>query len=128
MNGFIFALSVTLTKISVLLLYARIFGLAQGRFRTTLYATGFVTLAFPLTLVIGLLVSCQPIRYYWMRLQGMTDGRCIVNPGLFSVAMAITNLVINVWILAIPIPQILKLQMSTRNKAAVCALMLLGSL
>lgn len=127
-HGFIFAAAVTLTKISVLLLYARIFGLSHGNFRTNLWATGAVTIAYPLTVMVGLLVACQPISHYWTRLAGESEGRCIVNTDLFFVALAIANLVINVWILVIPIPQILKLQMSVRNKAAVCGLMLLGGL
>lgn len=128
-NGFIFAAAVTLTKVSVLLLYARIFGLAQGRFRLNLWLTGAVTVAYPLTVVVGLLVSCQPVSYYWRSLGGYAgDGRCLVNTGLFYLVLAIVNLVINFWILVIPIPQILKLQMSARNKAAVCGLMLLGGL
>lgn len=127
-HAFIFAAAVTLTKISVLLLYARIFGLSHGNFRTNLWATGAVTVAYPLTVMVGLLVSCQPLSFYWTRFAGDDDGRCILDTELFFVVLAIVNLVINVWILVIPIPQILKLQMSARNKAAVCGLMLLGGL
>lgn len=118
----------TLTKISVLLLYARIFGITQGNFRINLWVTGAVTVAYPLTVFVGMLAACQPISHFWRRLAGETAGRCVLNTRLFYMILGIINLVLNVWILVIPIPQILKLQMSRRNKAAVCGLMLLGGL
>lgn len=134
-HSFIFSVSVTLTKISVLLLYARIFGINQGNFRINLWLTALVTVSYPVTVFVGMLAACQPISHFWTRLAEVSDdgtgnggGRCVLNTRLFYMVLGIVNLVLNVWILIIPIPQILKLQMSRRNKAAVCGLMLLGGL
>lgn len=69
---------------------------------------------------------CSPITYYWNQFRG-AEGHCI-DVNTFYLALGIINMANDVVILTIPIPQILKLQMSTRKKAAVCGIMLLGSL
>lgn len=71
---------------------------------------------------------CKPVSFYWTQFEGNTDGHCPLNTGLFFVVMAIINLFIDFFILILPIPSILQLQMSSRKKAGVCGIMLLGGL
>lgn len=70
--------------------------------------------------------ACRPLSFYWNQFVG-EEGKCI-DINTFYLALAIINMVNDVIVLLIPIPQILKLQMSGRKKAAVCSIMLLGSL
>ena len=66
--------------------------------------------------------------FYWTRFAGNTEGTCPLDVGTFFVVLAIINVFLDAFILAIPIPQVVRLQMSTRKKISICGLMLLGSL
>ncbi|KAI0162678.1 hypothetical protein BJ166DRAFT_274384 [Pestalotiopsis sp. NC0098] len=124
---YIFAAAVTFTKLSILLLYRRIFITGALSFRVSVYTAGAITCAYPLTLAIGMANCCRPVSFYWTRFAGDTSGSCPLDVGLFFVVLAVINVLLDAFILAIPIPQIVRLQMSTRKKISICGLMLLGS-
>ncbi|ETS79168.1 hypothetical protein PFICI_09021 [Pestalotiopsis fici W106-1] len=126
-HTYIFAAAVTFTKISVLLLYKRIFVTGTLSFSICIWTAGVITCAYPLTLAIGMANCCKPVSFYWTRFAGNTEGSCPLDVGTFFVALAIINVFLDAFILAIPIPQIVRLQMSTRKKISICGLMLLGS-
>ncbi|KAI3398256.1 hypothetical protein diail_9594, partial [Diaporthe ilicicola] len=92
--------------------------------RTLLWMAAFFVVAYPLTFVIGMANCCKPVSFYWSQFSGNMDGHCRLNTGLFFVVMAIINLFIDFFILVLPIPSILRLQMSWRKKAGVCGIML----
>lgn len=102
--------------------------MSDPRFRFLLWTAAFFVVAYPLTFVIGMANCCEPVSFYWSQFSGNTDGHCPLNTGLFFVVMAIINLFIDFFILVLPIPSILRLQMSWRKKAGVCGIMLLGGL
>jgi hypothetical protein len=56
-----------------------------------------------------------------------SEGSCI-DVGQFFVALAIINLITNVIVLLIPVPEVIKLQMSREKKAAVFGILALGGL
>lgn len=126
--SFVFAAAITLTKTSILLLYTRIFEVSDPRLRFLLWTAAFFVAGYPLTFVIAMANCCKPVSFYWTQFAGNTDGYCPLNTGLFFVVMAIINLFIDFFILILPIPSILRLQMSSRRKAGVCGIMLLGGL
>lgn len=86
----------------------------------------FLSLSYPLIIWITMANCCKPLSYYWMQFTGV-QGKCI-DVNKFFLALGIINMLADVVVLILPIPQILKLQMSGRKKAAVCGIMLLGSL
>ena len=69
---------------------------------------------------------CSPLPHYWTQYKG-TEGTCI-DVGRFFVILAVINLITDVILLAIPVPNILKLQMSKNKKIAVCVILALGGL
>ncbi|KAF3001713.1 hypothetical protein E8E14_002650 [Neopestalotiopsis sp. 37M] len=124
---YIFAAAVTFTKLSILLLYKRIFVTGALSFSICLWTAGVITCLYPLTLAIGMANCCKPVSFYWTRFAGNTEGTCPLDVGTFFVVLAIINVFLDAFILAIPIPQVVRLQMSTRKKISICGLMLLGS-
>lgn len=56
-----------------------------------------------------------------------SEGKCI-DVGQFFVALAIVNLITNIIVLLIPVPEVIKLQMSREKKAAVFIILGLGGL
>lgn len=70
--------------------------------------------------------ACQPLSHFWTRMKG-TNGTCI-DVGQFYVILSIINLLTSVIVLLIPVPEVIKLQMSRGKKAAVFGILALGGL
>ncbi|KAK0109151.1 hypothetical protein ONS96_002976 [Cadophora gregata f. sp. sojae] len=118
----IYALAVSFTKLSIVLFYRRIFGMNLG-----LWLCTFLVVAYCVTVIVTILVSCQPLEYFWTQYTtpGAT-GHCI-NVSLFFFANGIWAMLVDVCILVVPVPVILKLQMPKSQKMAVMLILLLGS-
>jgi hypothetical protein len=114
-------------KLSIILLYIRVFSTAQSLFRRCTYAALFFTVALGATFIVVIIAACQPLQYFWTRYDGRSEGTCI-DLGTFFAAFSVFNVSLDVFLLALPIPMVLKLHMSARKKLIVCALMLLGIL
>jgi len=72
-------------------------------------------------------LSTRPIAAAWdleVRLAGYTD---IINLPLEITVMAIINLVIDLWLLALPIHSVLSLQMPLQKRIGVTAIFLIGA-
>ncbi|KAF2089745.1 hypothetical protein K490DRAFT_22081, partial [Saccharata proteae CBS 121410] len=124
---YIYAASVTSTKLGVLLLYRRLFSKGNmDRVYSTLFCIAlFLTVVYPPILWITMAVACQPLDYYWNQYIG-AKGTCI-NVTMFFLILGIINMVNDVVILLVPIPKILKLQVNYRKKMSILGIMLLGS-
>ncbi|KAK6614264.1 hypothetical protein H4I96_00585 [Botrytis cinerea] len=112
----VYAAAVTSTKISILLLYRRLFYTGEGdmlvinRVFTIMYwAATFFTCIYPL--LCGSLWQ-PPVCIDYL---------------LFFLVFGIVNMINDVIILIVPIPRILKLRMNKRKKFSVAGIMLLGS-
>lgn len=69
---------------------------------------------------------CKPVSHFWTQFLG-TTGQCIDINTAFMV-LTVVNMVNDIVVLMVPIPEILQLQMSKNKKLAVCGVMLLGGL
>ncbi|KAF7552937.1 hypothetical protein G7Z17_g3963 [Cylindrodendrum hubeiense] len=126
-EGYIYGLSVTTTKISILLLYRRLLSSAsslKSLFFILYWLALFLAIAYPIVLWVTLSTACTPISYYWNQYIG-AEGHCI-NIKLFFLALGIINMLNDVMILIVPIPRILELQLSKRLKISTICIMLLG--
>jgi hypothetical protein len=127
---FVLGFCVALNKLSVLLLYNRIFNRRNDldlSFRLVLWTAVFFSCAIPFILIIVMVCACQPVSYYWTEFGG-GEGSCRVDTNTFFWTYGVVNAIMDFSILVLPIPLILRLQMSMKKKAAVCGVMLLGSL
>lgn len=114
------------TKISILLFYRRIFVTTVTSFRVSMIFGYFLSAAYPIVIWATMGNACKPLSFYWNQFIG-EQGKCI-DINTFYLALGIINMLNDIIVLMIPIPQILKLQMSAKKKFAVCGIMLLGSL
>ncbi|KAJ9149249.1 Pth11-like integral membrane protein [Pleurostoma richardsiae] len=122
---FLYAASCATTKISILLFYQRIFT-TQDKFFRMLVAFGyFLSFSYPVVIWVTMGTACKPVSHFWTQFGG-TAGTCI-DTNKFFLALGIVNMITDFYILLIPIPQILKLQMSTKKKLGVTGIMMLGS-
>ncbi|KAI5196665.1 hypothetical protein E4T39_07678 [Aureobasidium subglaciale] len=129
----VYAASVTSTKVSILLLYRRLFYVTSSRevsadrtFYIMLWVAIVFTATYPLIMWIVMAVACRPVSFFWRRYAGATDGVCIDVLSFFLV-FGIVNMINDLIVLAVPIPRILKLRTSSREKISIMGILLLGS-
>lgn len=103
-----------LVRLSILLLYQRIFGdipLARWLIRFSFGLIIACSIAFDLAVIFG----CTPISYFWTSWDGEHEGYCISNNGIFW-AGAFVVIAIDIWIILIPLPFIARLNLTLRSK------------
>ncbi|KAJ0163096.1 hypothetical protein CTA2_3529 [Colletotrichum tanaceti] len=122
---FVYGSACAATKISILLFYQRIFVSNIPSFKISLVFGYFLSVTYPVVIWATMGNACKPLPFYWNQFVG-GRGTCL-DLNTFYMALGIINMMNDIIVLVIPIPQILKLQMSRRRKLAVCSIMLLGS-
>ncbi|KAB8216240.1 hypothetical protein BDV33DRAFT_157672 [Aspergillus novoparasiticus] len=119
-NEISYTLLIPSIKISILLLYRRIFTVRN--FRIASLITGGLVMSWCLAVFITVLLQCRPIALNWNK---TLEGTCI-DPKQFFFGNAISNLLIDVVILALPIPMVLQLQLRLSQKLTILGIFLLG--
>ncbi|KAF7879368.1 hypothetical protein EAF04_000564 [Stromatinia cepivora] len=120
----IWACSMALIKISVLLLYVRIFG-SMRYFRLLAYGFGSFTIAWAIMVVFVCTFQCLPVAYQWDKT--IEGGQCI-NSWLFFTIGSSFDVLVDFALLILPLPAIWNLQLSILQKVSLIAIFCLGSL
>lgn len=128
MYTFIYAAAVSTTKISILFFYYRIFQKQAGSlFLICLGIGSFMAAAYPIIVWTTMSTACRPASFFWEEFTGV-EGTCPISISDFFLALGVINMVNDIVVLLIPIPQIWKLQMSVRKRLGVIGILTLGSL
>ncbi|KAF4945350.1 hypothetical protein FSARC_14447 [Fusarium sarcochroum] len=110
-------------KQSILLLYQRIF---PTRFmRVAGFLLGGLSAAWWLVVVFISVFQCTPIKKMWHPF--MEEGKCL-DSNKFFLGNLIPNIIIDVLILALPVYEVLRLQIRRAQKIAIASIFLLGGL
>ena len=121
-----FTCTITAFKISILCLYSNIF--TTRPFRLTALAVGLATMLRCIVIVFINIFQCNPINAYWdTYLLSDPSSHCLDFNKLF-VGYAVTDVLLDVIILCLPIYMIRKLHLPKRQKLTLSAIFLLGSL
>ncbi|KAM0248121.1 hypothetical protein ACHAQJ_009591 [Trichoderma viride] len=115
-----YKVTVCLNKVATILLYLRIF--VTQKFQIAAYTVMGIIVAWSIGAVGSTIFQCVPIAGAWDK---TVDAKCI-NSDIFWVAYAVANILTDVMVLTLPIPPIMALQLSTRNKMMLCAIFLMG--
>ncbi|KAJ6001977.1 hypothetical protein N7499_002155 [Penicillium canescens] len=108
------------TKLSILLMYYRIFRFPY--FKTWAYIIGTFVVLWVICITFLFIFICVPVQKLWYP---QTPGRCINQVGTW-VANAVSTIATDVAILILPIPQVWKLQLRISEKIAVLIAFSLG--
>ena len=120
---FLYISAVGLVKLSVLTFYRTIFP-TKG-FRLTCDIVSGVVVAWLIATLLGTLLRSTPISLNWNPTQpGGHHGNIVI---LFSFVGA-SDIFLDIFILALPLPVIRRLHMTTRRKWAVAGIFWLGGL
>ena len=115
-------LAYPIIKISILLLYRRVFPSVLFQ-RLVWFGVTFLVLMLSSNTLVAIF-ACNPIRGFWV---ATVKAKCI-DAVRFYWATAILNVVTDVYILVLPLPQVWQLQISKKQKIGLTALFTLGGL
>ena len=114
-----------LTKISILLLYLRLFPETEKWFRAACLGLISVSGITVIPSYFTILFQCDPIAFAWLRWDRNHPGTCINTVAQIS-ALAGVNITLDLLVFMLPIPRLLKLNVSTSKKIAVLPVFLTG--
>ena len=121
----LYFLETALTKLSIICFYINIF--PSKTVLRVLWATFAVTSAWGVAFVIAAIFQCQPTSYFWTHWDGLHEGHC-ADPNAIGWSNAAMNIAFDIWILAIPLSQLRKLQLHWKKKVGVAIMFCLGTL
>lgn len=110
-NQILWALAVCLPKISILLLYSRVFTMRV--FIIAARVTGVVIIMLTTATVLGALLQCRPIAFNWD--QTIPGGVCGDQVLSFKITGSM-NVVLDVAVLLLPMPYLWTLELAWSKK------------
>lgn len=119
----VYATSVALINLSILLFYRRIF-----QFEASFYIVTFVLCVYWAIIIVVMNVGCRPLRYFWGRFVDPNAVGTCIDTQAFFLANSIWVMINNTIILVMPIPTVMRLQMPLGERLAVVSIMMLGGL
>ncbi|KAJ9624337.1 hypothetical protein H2204_010893 [Knufia peltigerae] len=122
---FLYIFISVVTKLAVLAFYLKVF--SQPYFQKAAYLVMGLCLSYFVSYMFVLGFECTPVSFFWEQWRDPSAGTCInINAGGW--AAAAINIALDVAILALPVPVILRLQISRQQKLQVLSMFGVGSL
>ncbi|KAK4463533.1 hypothetical protein QBC42DRAFT_265459 [Cladorrhinum samala] len=116
-----------LTKLSILGFYLRFFPFTVfPRLRTAIYITMAVTAASGISFTMTMVFQCTPISLFWRGFDDRPPAGSCININAYAWTVAIFNFALDIWLLALPMPELLKLSLPPRKKIVVCLMFAVG--
>ena len=122
----LYPLTITATKISILLFYRRIFTVPKFRLATSIVGTCCVL--WCLIAVGADLFQCRPISAAWTPAFAFKDPPVCINSGPLFWVFAIILFFTDIAILCLPLSMVWRLQLSALQKLILSGIFMLGSL
>ncbi|KAF2768697.1 hypothetical protein EJ03DRAFT_383130 [Teratosphaeria nubilosa] len=118
LNGFI--------KISILLLYLRIFPKTVSHdFRYLCWIMTSLCAAYLVSNSLVFIFQCHPVAYAWTSWDSQHTGHCI-DIQAFTYASIAINIALEIAVFTLPIPRLLRIDMSLRKKIVACLTFTVG--
>lgn len=118
-------LNLALLKMSLLFFYLKIF--PNKGVRIVLWATIGYNAVWGVAFILLAIFQCQPISFYWTGWDGLHEGTCL-DANALGWANAITSIILDIWMLAIPLMQLRSLQLHIKKKIGVAIMFSTGTL
>lgn len=110
-----FQIGVTLSKISVLFFYTRVFTTHSVWFKRALWLTGCLSTAWTTAFIFAQTFQCTPIYKYWIP---AVPGTC-VSVWMVATLHALFDAILDVIILVLPMPMVWRLHVGRNRKISI---------
>ena len=114
--------AVALPKVAILLFYLRLN--PDRKFRYSVFAILALTVGYMVALDLAQIFGCSPVSKFWDL--SITSGKCVDVTKIY-LANPIINTIVDLLVLFIPIPMVLRLHISQRYKLCLAMLFAVGS-
>ncbi|KAK1569460.1 uncharacterized protein LY79DRAFT_653959 [Colletotrichum navitas] len=126
-----YTITLTTIKSSILMFYWRIFG-ARPSIRILIWILFGVVMSWCIAVLLVSIFQCIPTHAFWERYDPVspmspTEFYCGVNVNMFFNGNSIPNIITDAFVVMLPIPYVLALQMSRPQKLALLGVFLLGT-
>ncbi|PVH81289.1 hypothetical protein DL98DRAFT_559877 [Cadophora sp. DSE1049] len=120
----LYFLQVSLLKLTLLFFYLRIF--PAKTIKRIIWGTAVFDISFGVVFVLLAIFQCSPISFYWKNWDGEHQGKCL-NINALGWANAAISIVLDFWMLAIPISQLIHLKLHWKKKVGVAMMFVVGT-
>lgn len=117
--------SISTLKLSLLLFYLRIF--PSMTIKRLLWATMVFDILYGVAFLLAALLQCRPISFFWTNWDGEHQGYC-ANVNAVGWANAAISIVLDLWMLAVPLSQLRRLRLHWKKKVGVALMFFVGTL
>ncbi|KAI0473125.1 hypothetical protein GGR56DRAFT_600576 [Xylariaceae sp. FL0804] len=111
-------------KLSVLFFYRRLFWVAPW-FKVAWWACVAYTATWMVGSTLFYVFQCAPVNYYWNKVYGGTDGKCIDSLASIGTPIILNNLG-DLFVLFLPLPSLVHLNMSREKRIRLLVLFAIG--
>ncbi|KAL4964215.1 uncharacterized protein BDV14DRAFT_77866 [Aspergillus stella-maris] len=119
-----FYFSVAITKLAILFFYLRIF--TTRTFKRVTYGLIALCSAYAMAAIFQSAFDCSPPSYFWTRFDGVSQGTCL--PYAAFKVMPPINIVLDVAVMVLPLPLLLRLNLPWAKKLRVVSMFSVGIL
>ncbi len=122
----LYFLQIGLVKLTLLFFCLRIF--PKQIMKRVLWGTISFVIVWTFAFIIASIVQCAPISYYWTSWDKdpSRHGKC-VNINALAWTHAAMSILLDIWMLALPLSEVFRLQLTWRKKASVTMMFLVGT-
>ncbi|KAM0332420.1 hypothetical protein ACHAQA_002700 [Verticillium albo-atrum] len=126
----VYTITLATVKWSTLAFYWRIFS-ANNSIKIPIWSLAGIVAAWAVTVLIVTFLQCRPLPSFWMRFDPVNPSvpgefTCDVDLNSFFNGNSIPNIITDGLVVLLPVPYILKLQLSTIHKLAITGIFSLG--
>lgn len=119
-ENLVYNTGLSLVKLSVVLFYFRVFRNVR-LYKYALWAASFLVVGWCIGINFLAMFECIPVQAYWQ----LTPRRCINNNVAFLGA-TISNVVVDIVILLLPLPMLWRLHLDTKRRLALSGVFICG--
>lgn len=111
-------------KISILLIYYRIFAISRSLRRHVL-VVGVVVILFWAATTLATIFNCWPIEWSWKN--SSSPAPYCINYNIFWLTAGVIEVVLDIWIIILPMREVKKLQLSVQKRVGLASVFLIGA-
>ncbi|KAG6362028.1 hypothetical protein INS49_010257 [Diaporthe citri] len=123
LSEILYMVALGLTKIAMLLLYLKVF--PGQTFQRICFVMVAICLAYIPAAALATAFNCTPVSYNWTGWTGQTEGHCF-SFNTFAWAQSSINIVLDLTIILLPIPQLWRLNMGRKKRIQLVLMFSVG--